>query len=145
MLIVGTGEHAEETLSGLDFLDVECVRINEPAENVSESDGGGSLEQLTLAELKDSAGRYNTDKDSMIMVSSWGDGAVELVPYALSDLGDPDQVINGWDSYVWELLHNANNYVKNLIIIAVTMIWIISSEVSSEALETAAAVSTLVC
>ena len=114
MLIVGTGEHAEETLSGLDFLDVECVRINEPAENVSESDGGGSLEQLTLAELKDSAGRYNTDKDSMIMVSSWGDGAVELVPYALSDLGDPDQVINGWDSYVWELLHNANNYVKNL-------------------------------
>lgn len=113
ILIVGTGEHAEDTLGGLDFLDVECTRVYEPGESFYSGDGEG-LEQLALAELNDTTGRYHIDKDSMIMASSWGDGAVQIVPYALSDLRQSDLVVENWESYVWELLQNANNYVSLL-------------------------------
>ncbi|MDE5698302.1 MAG: hypothetical protein K2I96_12980 [Lachnospiraceae bacterium] len=112
MLIVGTGEHAEDTLGGLDFLDIECIRINEPEENAYSEEDGISLEQLSLAELKDATGRYYKEPESLIMVSSWGNGAVELVPYALSDLGQRDFVVENWESYVWDLLQNVNNYVR---------------------------------
>jgi len=114
MLIVGTGERAEDTLSGLDFFEIECVRVNEPGESVYSEDYGAGLEQLSLAELKDRTGRYYTEPENLIMVSSWGDGAVEFVPYALSDLGQPDRIVENWESYVWELLQNANNYVRIL-------------------------------
>ena len=114
MLIVGTGEYAENTLSGLDFLDIECILVNEPGESSYgySEDFGAGLEQLSLAELKDTTGRYYMDPESLIMISSWSDGAVEFVPYALSDLGQPDRIVENWESYVWDLLQNANGYVR---------------------------------
>lgn len=112
MLIVGTGKRAEDTLGGLDFLDIECTRVYEPGTNVYGGAYGVGLEQLSLAELNDTTGRYHTEQDSMIMVSSWGDGAAEIVPYALSDLGKPDLVVENWENYVWELLANVNSYVN---------------------------------
>ena len=48
------------------------------------------------------------------MASSWGDGAVELVPYALSDLGRSDLVVENWETYAWGILQNVNNYVSSL-------------------------------
>lgn len=111
MLIVGTGEYAEDTLGGLDFLDVKCDKVHEPGNGIY---GGEGLGQLALAELEDTTGRYHTEQESMIMASSWGDGAVELVPYALSDLGRTDLIVENWENYVWELLQNANNYVSIL-------------------------------
>ena len=114
MLIVGTGARAEDTLSGLDFLDIECIRVNEPGESIYGGDYGAGLEQLSLADLKDMTGRfYTADSESLIMVSSWNDGAVEIVPYALSDLGRAAQFIEECESYVWELLQNANYYVSS--------------------------------
>lgn len=114
MLIVGTGERAEEILSGLEFLDVECVRVNEPGESYQGVDYGIGLEDLSLAELEDTTGRYYmSDLESLIMISTWNDGAVEIVPYALSDLGQPDRVVEDWESYVWELLQNGNSYVRS--------------------------------
>lgn len=114
MLIVGTGEHAEDTLGGLEFLDIECIRVNGPGEGAYTAAYGTGLEQLSLAELKDATGRYYTEPESLIMVSSWGDGAVEVVPYALSELGQPDLAVAGWESCVWQLLQNANGYVSIL-------------------------------
>lgn len=114
MLIVGTGERAEEILSGLDFLEVECVQVNEPGADVYGQDYGVGLQELPLAELKDTTGRYYmSNLASLIMISSWNDGAVEIVPYALSDLGQPDRVVEDWESYVWELLQNASSYVRS--------------------------------
>lgn len=111
MLIVGTGGRAEDTLGGLDFLDVECVRVYEPGESIFSGDGEG-IEQLALADLKDTTGRYHTDKDSMIMASSWGDGAVEIVLYALSDLQQQDVVVENWESRAWEIVQNPHNYAN---------------------------------
>lgn len=113
MLIVGTGERAKDVLGGLDFLEIECSRVYEPGKGLYGGAGEG-LGQLALAELEDTTGRYHTEQESMIMASLWGDGAVELVPYALSDLGKTDPVVENWESYVWELLQNANNYVSTL-------------------------------
>lgn len=114
MLIVGTGERAEDTLGGLDFLDVECIRVNEPGEGIYSEDYGAGLEKLSLAELEDATDRYALDTENLTMASSWGDGAVELVPYALSDLGRSDLVVENWETYAWGILQNVNNYVSVL-------------------------------
>lgn len=113
MLIVGTGKRADEVLDGLDFLGIECVQVREPGEHVdSIQDYGASLGKLSLAELNDTTGRYDMmDTGSQIMISSWYDGAVEIVPYALSDLGQPGQLVEDCGSYAWELLQNVNDYV----------------------------------
>lgn len=111
MLIVGTGEYAEDTLSGLLFFGVESVRVNEPQQSIFGEDYDKGIEQLSLAELRDTSGQYDTDTKSFYMISSWGNGAVEFVPYALSDLRQPDQMVDYWWNYIWELLQNANDYV----------------------------------
>jgi len=108
MLIVGTGRHAEDTLEGLDFLNLQCMKVDEPGEGAYSTDYAVDLSQFYRASLLDSNGQYHMDDSSMIMISSWGDGAMEVVPYALSDLG---QTIENWESIAWELLQNANGYV----------------------------------
>lgn len=102
-LILGTGKRAEDVLSGLDYFGITCDQINEPA-------GDTGLSQFSQAELKDTTGRYESYMNSRIMVSSWGDGMVELVPYALSELGNQELVIDERETYVHELLRNINGY-----------------------------------
>lgn len=114
MLIVGTGERAEDTLSGLDFLSVKCIQVNEPGESNYNEDYGAGLEKLSLAELADTTDRYYMDSESLTMASSWGYGAVEFVPYALSDLGRSDLMIEDWGNYARDILQNINNYVNVL-------------------------------
>ncbi|MDE6618995.1 MAG: hypothetical protein K2K74_00620 [Lachnospiraceae bacterium] len=111
MLIVGTGEHAEDTLSGLDFLEIECTRVYEPGERISGEDYGAGLENLSMADLRDKSNRYYEDSDSLVMLSSWGYGAVEIVPYALYDL-NPSQIVENWECNEWKLLQNVNDFVR---------------------------------
>ncbi len=113
MLIVGTGEHAKETLSGLDFLNVECIQVMEPGARIHNDDYGAGLETLASAELKDTDDRYDVDADSLVMLSSWGNGAVEIVPYALYDL-DPNTIIENWECTAWDLLQDITQYIKIL-------------------------------
>lgn len=109
MLIVGTGKRAEDTLSGLDFLNLQCARVFKPGEGFYSTDYAVDLSQLYRAELTDAGGRYRMEEGSLIQIASWGDGAVEVVPYALSELG---QTAENYEIVVWELLQNANGYVR---------------------------------
>lgn len=111
MLIVGTGKHAEDTLSGLDFLNIECIRIYEPEERINSEDYGPGLENLSMADLRDTDNQFYEDASSLVKLSSWGYGAVEIVPYALYDL-NPSQTIENWELSEGELLQNVYRYVR---------------------------------
>lgn len=111
MLIVATGTHAEDTLGGLDFLGLQCLGIEEAGEGSYSIDYAADL-QIPRATLLDPAGQYYVDSDSLLMLSTWGNGAVEVVPYALSDLG---QLIVGnwanWEDVAWHFDY-VNSYTQ---------------------------------
>jgi len=93
VLLIGTGSSAEEVLSGFDYLDVECLRICEPGEGTSliETYGGyGYIEQFHLAELADKNDEFDRAYGNLILMTSWGDGSVGILPYALTELGKAD-------------------------------------------------------
>lgn len=116
LLIVGTGKRAEDTLGGLEYLGIECIRVDEPGESSygwdSYADSFTGFSQLPLAELRDTTGQYFMDMDSLILVSSQGYGAVEVVPYALSDVGQIDLEAENLNYPVWSLLQNVNGYTR---------------------------------
>ena len=107
MLIVGTGERAEDVLSGLDFLGIACSKVNAPNEHPYQDHYDKNLVKMYMAELKDVNNQYNTNLDILGLIASQGDGAVELVPYSLSKL-----VLQDVESYVYELLVPVNSYTK---------------------------------
>ena len=107
MLIVGTGERAEDVLSGLNFLGVECSKVNAPNEHPYQDNYNQDLTELYMAELKDINDQYDTNTDILGLITSRGDGAVELVPYSLSKLVPQDV-----ESYVYDLLVKVNSYTK---------------------------------
>lgn len=112
LLIVGTGGRAEEVLSGLPDFGVACDGVNEPGTSDYDGEYPAELNQLELAQLKDLTGRYDMQAESLIMVTSWGAGAVEFVPYALTDLGRLLATPAGMSDegcYV-SLLQNINSY-----------------------------------
>lgn len=112
MLIVGTGKCAEDILCGLDFLDLACIQVNEPGQGMYSADYDVVLSQLYMADLDDLLEQYYVDEERLIMVTPMGEGAVEVTPYALSDLGRLDRVAGTWEGYVWVLLQNVNNYTR---------------------------------
>lgn len=107
MLIVGTGERAEDVLSGLKFLGIECSKVNAPNEHPYQDHYNSDLTKLYMAELNDVNDQYDTNTDIIGFIASRGDGAVELVPYSLSKLVPQDV-----ESYVYDLLVKVNSYTK---------------------------------
>ena len=88
VLIVGTGKNAEKTLGGLDFLGIEHRETDETNEDFYEWDSYVDRSKLSWVELKDVAdvfdGRYGM---GLALTGSWGDGAVSVLPCALTELG----------------------------------------------------------
>ncbi len=107
MLIVGTGERAEDVLSGLKFLGIECSKVNAPNEHSYQDHYNKDLVEMYMAELNDVNDQYDTNTDIIGLIASRGDGAVELVPYSLSKLVPQDV-----ESYVYDLLVKVNSYTK---------------------------------
>lgn len=93
ILIVGTGEYAEDTLVGLDsfFYDVNSPQIYAPGEM---ADNVGSrycdLQMLHMVEFTSVGGNYVRDVYTTSFIKNEGDGAVCLVPFALSELSGMD-------------------------------------------------------
>ena len=114
MLIVGTGSSAEDVLSGLDKLDIECLIVYEPEEYGYDSNTYVDRSQLHMAELIDKNDMYNNGYGVLSLVSSWGDGSVEILPYALSELGKLDSSL--YQDYISQeyfvecILDNANRF-----------------------------------
>lgn len=89
VLIVGTGSYGEKTLAGLDYLEIECGEILSPEGNADSDIEYVDFTRLPMAQLKleyDDDVRYGTSA----WVLSEGDGAVGVLPYALSELGELD-------------------------------------------------------
>ena len=90
ILLVGTGSYAEDTLKGLRYLKMDVTKINNPGENKSIQAYNLNLYKLPVAELNDRTGMYQLHTRPHAFVNNWGDGAVGIVPYALSELGKLD-------------------------------------------------------
>lgn len=128
ILLVGTGSYAEDILSGLDFLGIQCDEIHAPGESVLSYDVSVDVSQLSMAVLTDApiSGDDDTaafiisegyDEDiytTLCLIGGRGNGAVGILPYSLAELGRlgasayPD--IYDQEDFVYELLNNVSSY-----------------------------------
>lgn len=115
LLLVGTGNDAEDVLSGLDYLEIHCAKVYQPgdaAQSVDTGDAYMDVSQMHLAELTNKNDMYSRSYGTIAMVSSWGKGAVGVLPYSLSELGGLDaesfEIVQ--EDFVQELLNDVGNY-----------------------------------
>ncbi len=91
VLIIGTGSYAEDTLSGFDYLGIECREVYEKGINVKKWNNESEYvdwSKLNMANLMDTTNQYYMRyHPSLAMTSSYSDGAVGVLPYSLSELG----------------------------------------------------------
>ncbi|MDE6749726.1 MAG: hypothetical protein K2K21_11805 [Lachnospiraceae bacterium] len=93
VLIVGTGSYAEDTLRGFDYLGIECREIYSPGENMqSYKSNFIDWQKIGMADLINLGSQYYYSDiyGSLAITKSEGDGAVEILPYSLSELGQLD-------------------------------------------------------
>lgn len=102
VLIIGTGGSAENVLSGLDDLGIQCTRIYEQGEEVYNSYEYSyvDISRLAMAELIDRNGTYEEEYGVLALTCSWGNGAVGILPYSLSELGKLD--VSDYQGYTQE-------------------------------------------
>lgn len=119
VLIVGTGTYAEDTLGGLDYLEVQSLGVDEPEENADLPGEDTALDDVDLsllatARLRGRAGMYDKRRSSQALVCSWGDGAVGILPYALSELGRLDASAAFSQQLLYDVSNMANaHYGRN--------------------------------
>lgn len=120
MLIIGTGEYAEATLSTFSeqFVDIECLGINEPGSSGSFYQYNDMLnwDALYMADLREltSGHNYNVMYNTAALCYSQGNGAIMVLPYSLEEMEWQGESFYG-DSYldrtemVREILQDAAN------------------------------------
>ena len=92
MLIIGTGSRAEEALAGFDDLEIQCVKINDPGEDTYDLIDYVDASLLYMAELMDMSGIYEEEHSIFGLLGPWGNGAVGVLPYSLSEAAKADAV-----------------------------------------------------
>lgn len=92
VLIIGTGSSAEKVLSGLDDLDIQSSKGDGQGEDIYDfyNYSDVDISQLFMAELIDRNDKYEEVSGIPALVRSWGNGAVGILPYSLSELGELD-------------------------------------------------------
>ncbi len=109
MLIIGTGENADEVLKGFDDLEMQCVKVDDPEESTYGYTDYVDASQLHIAELIDVNGKYNEGYGILIRLCSEGNGAVGILPYSLVEVaqtnaaGDYEQQKNLVQSIVQQV------------------------------------------
>ena len=115
-LIIGTGSGAEEVLSGLDDLEVRCARVYDPGAGPNIFTDLVDVSKLPMAELIDVSGKYNEGYQVFGLICSQRNGAVEILPYSLSEVaqmnaaGDYEQQSSFVESVLWQVNDYANTY-----------------------------------
>lgn len=91
VLIIGTGNYAEDTLRGFDYLGIECREVYEKGVNINKWNNESEYVEwsmLNMANLMDTTNQYYMRyHPSLAVTSSYSDGAVGVLPYSLSELG----------------------------------------------------------
>ena len=88
ILLVGTGSYAEDTLKGLGYLKMSVTKISKAGKTVQANNL--NLHDLPIAVLNDRTGMYYFNERIQAYTDLWGNGAVGILPYALSELGRLD-------------------------------------------------------
>lgn len=115
MLIIGTGSGAEEVLAGFDDL-VQCARVYDPGAGPNVFSDQVDVSKLPMAELMDASGKFEEGYDVFGLICSRGNGAVEILPYSLSEVaqmnaaGDYEQQKSFVESVLWQVNDYARNY-----------------------------------
>ncbi len=86
MLIIGTGEKADEVLNGFDDLEMQCIKVDDPEESTYGYSDYVDVSQLHMAELMDVNGKYKEGYGILIRLCSEGNGAVGILPYSLAEV-----------------------------------------------------------
>ncbi|MDE7322060.1 MAG: hypothetical protein K2N73_04910 [Lachnospiraceae bacterium] len=89
MLLIGTGSFAQDTLSAFDYLDIQSVAVYPPGDSPQNDAVHVDTSQLHMAELENKTGTFYT-YDTLARICPQGDGAVGVLPYALTELGGLD-------------------------------------------------------
>ena len=116
VLILGTGSSAEEVLAGFDDLEVQCARVYDPGEGPNIFTDLVDVSQLPMAELKDLKGKYEEGYMIFGLLASRGNGAVEILPYSLSEVaqmnaaGDYEQQKSFVESMLLQVSDYASTY-----------------------------------
>lgn len=90
-LLIGTGSQTK-TLDAFDYLDMQAQAVDgyPSASELYDTDAYIDISQLHMAKLKDIKDIYYTAYGTIARICSQGDGAVGILPYALSELGRLD-------------------------------------------------------
>ncbi|MCH5257071.1 MAG: hypothetical protein J1D87_07240 [Lachnospiraceae bacterium] len=130
VLIIGTGEYAEDTLKsfGGNYLGISYFGIQTPEEmpeNDSETDSETEQEtyygskyvdwsQITIAQLQ-GVGNLFSDYYTQSYAGSMGSGSVCVLPYSLIQIGSVGDAFLGYSQkdFVMQLLENASNYASS--------------------------------
>lgn len=101
-LVVGTGSHAAETLAALDYLDMESTSTAGRYNEVATVD----IAKLHLAGLRDVNNSYYTAYGTLAFIGTQGNGAVGILPYALTELGSlpPSAYSSSQEEFIRQLL-----------------------------------------
>lgn len=91
-LVVGTGSRAGEVLAGLEDLEIQCVKVDEPGSNTYIRNDYVDTSLLPMAELENGSGSraegYGVFEGGF--ECSWGDGVVGVLPYSLVEAAKTD-------------------------------------------------------
>lgn len=115
MLIVGTGEYAEETLTSLNnsFVDIEYYEVNEPGSRGQYYQYTDMLNwsDLHMAGLLEGSPDhfYNVMWNTAIMCYNKGDGVIAVAPYSLTELEWQNSFFNQ-DNYLDKV-----NFIRELL------------------------------
>ena len=127
LLMVGTGQYAQDTLSGLGDVipDVECLAVltTDEAQKMAGyySDRALDLKQLDIAQLQAGTNQYSESYINYGLNASCGNGAVSVVPYSFVDLAKADESVfyqGPRENYIRNVLDEAcgntnSRYQKN--------------------------------
>lgn len=115
VLIIGTGESAEEVLSGFDDLEMQCAKVNDPGENAYSFSDYVDVSQLHMAELMDVSGKYKEGYGISILMCSEGNGAVGILPYSLSEVAKLNAAGNyeQQKNFVETMVQQVSNYASS--------------------------------
>lgn len=113
VLIIGTGSRAEEVLAGFEDLEIECVKVDEPGSDEYVPSDYVDTSLLSMAELVDVNNNYEEGYSvfGAGLAGSWGNGAVGILPYSLSEAAKADAA--GDYEQQRELVENMLRQVSN--------------------------------
>lgn len=90
ILLIGTGSFAQDTLHAFDYLDIDCVTVYPPGDSPKMDDAYVDIAKLHMADLLQKSDDFRIAYGTLARICPQGDGAVGIVPYALTELGSLD-------------------------------------------------------